>query len=742
MLRTASLKYRACVGSVFVLGALLLQFLDGRPGALDSSLESAAGLVLWMALISVAAMSPLPMPGGTSTVSLTTALDFAAILLFGPAVACWVGVLSRLVLSISEKWNPVLPGVLRLGQSILAIGTAGLVYAALGGTTGVELSIGKGEVLPLAAAAAVYFLVKTGIGVLDAGLSEPWKDGRKAIRVMKQALAGDLGLLPFGVLLALTQVRIGPVGVALFLLPLLLARYFFKHWMETRKANVALVRTLMSAVDAADPLTWGHSCRVSRMCVRIGRQLGMADKELEELEVGALLHDIGRTAIRRDILLKPGKLSGEERAILRTHPKVGRDLISEFRFFGGASELVHAHHEQPDGNGYPRGLSGEQIPPGSRIIMVVAAFDALTSDRPYRRGLPPEAAFEELLTHTRTQFFPDVVEALIQLYASGLLFQEFEEAELERYARGQGNSRAVEAFLQTRSGGTAVPEKRGVDVAGMPLFEGGVPVLDISWGEDVPQSDHRIVPLKGKGSWALDVAALSDLGCRRENNEDSFRIVDSDDRARGCLMILADGMGGVAGGEVASRLAVDTVESVYGRGGAGIAAGPTIAHAIRTANQAIHARSAAESKLGGMGTTCTVAGLVGRELTVGHVGDSRAYLVRGGDIEQLTQDHTLSAELVGMGGAANGAASSLLTRSLGNLAEVQVDISPQPIRMDDGAIVVLCSDGLSNQVSPDEIRDIVTSDTPEEACEQLIELARARGGPDNITVIVGKVVRK
>ncbi len=717
----------------------MLLYLDGRPGALETSLESAAGLVLWMALISVAAMSPLPMPGGTATVSLTAALDFAAILLFGPAVACWVGVLSRLVLSASEKWNPVLPGVMRLGQSILAIGLAGMTYKALGGTIGTELSIGSSELLPLAASGTVYFLIKVGIGVLDAGLSEPWAGGKKAARVLRQALAGDLGLLPFGVLLALTQVRIGPVGVALFLLPLLLARYFYKHWVETKKANVALVRTLMSAVDAADPLTWGHSCRISRMCTRIGRHMGMSEKELEELEVAALLHDIGRTAIRRDILLKPGKLTSEEQSILRTHPKVGRDIIANFRFFGGAPELVLAHHERPDGNGYPRGLAGEQIPPGSRIIMAVAGFDALTSDRPYRRGLAPEAAFEELLTHTHTQFFPDVVEALIQLYATGGLFEDFGEEELASYAHGQGNSRAIESYLQGLSGGPVVSEKRGADAASLPLFQGSAPVLELSWNADEPQSDHRIVPLKGKGSWSLDVAARSDLGCRRENNEDSFRIVDPGDGARGCLMILADGMGGVAGGEVASRLAVDTVESVFAGSPAGSAMGLALTGAIRTANQAIHARSAAESKLGGMGTTCTVAGLVGRELTLGHVGDSRAYLVRGDEIEQLTRDHTLSAELVGMGGSASGAASSVLTRSLGNTAEVQVDVSSQPIRMDDGMVVVLCSDGLSNQVAPEEIHDIVTTDSPEDACEQLIELARARGGPDNITVIVGRV---
>ena len=190
-------------------------------------------------------------------------------------------------------------------------------------------------------------------------------------------------------------------------------------WMVRRRAehnHLATVRALMNAVDAGDPLTRGHSRRVSVMSTAVGRRLGLRGRALEELECAALLHDLGRTALQRAILDKPGSLDPSERNALRAHPNVAHTWVRSMGFYPRAAEIVRAHHERVDGTGYPRGLSAKRIPLGSRIIMAAAAFDAMTSDRPYRRGLSPEAAFEELLANSGTQFFPDVVEALIDLY--------------------------------------------------------------------------------------------------------------------------------------------------------------------------------------------------------------------------------------------------------------------------------------------------------------------------------------
>jgi HD-GYP domain-containing protein (c-di-GMP phosphodiesterase class II) len=201
---------------------------------------------------------------------------------------------------------------------------------------------------------------------------------------------------------------------------------------RTRRDHIHTVRTLMALVDAGDVLTRGHSYRVSRLALRLGRRLGMNPPSLEELEYASLLHDIGRVAIRADILQKAGPLSADERSLVQTHPAVGHDIVAGFEGFPGAAAIVLSHHEQPDGKGYPRGLSGEQIPLAARIIMVAAALDAMTVDRPYRRGMKPAAAMAELACHAGTQFDAEVVSALHALHADGTLYDDLDADELAR----------------------------------------------------------------------------------------------------------------------------------------------------------------------------------------------------------------------------------------------------------------------------------------------------------------------
>ena len=215
----------------------------------------------------------------------------------------------------------------------------------------------------------------------------------------------------------------------------------------TNDGTMKLIRKLASAIDAADPSTRGRAYRVSHFAVRVGHRLGMATAQLRDLEYAALLHDIGRTAIHYDVLMKRGSLSESEQASVRTHPTVGYEILKDVPGLEHVAAIVHAHHEQPNGKGYPLGLTGDDIPMGSRIIMAVAAFDALTSDRPYRPGLAPEIAYEELRQHRGTMFFTDVVDALIELHTSGGIFLEFDEDELQLYATGVCSSKAVEGHI-------------------------------------------------------------------------------------------------------------------------------------------------------------------------------------------------------------------------------------------------------------------------------------------------------
>jgi protein phosphatase len=247
------------------------------------------------------------------------------------------------------------------------------------------------------------------------------------------------------------------------------------------------------------------------------------------------------------------------------------------------------------------------------------------------------------------------------------------------------------------------------------------------------------VRLRGGGE--LVVAVASDVGCIRSRNEDAQRVHPSESAERGSLLIVADGMGGAAGGEVASRIAVEKVQQVYYANGTKGTPGQALGSALQAANAAIFLSSEEDASLAGMGTTCTAVAVEGSVLWWGHVGDSRAYRAHDGRIDQLTRDHSLAAELERQGGSggAPARARNVLTRCLGVREAVRVDVGG-PVALGIGDVVVLCSDGLSNQVESPEILEAVTSMPPDAACRSLVRLARERGGPDNITVMVGAIV--
>jgi len=240
------------------------------------------------------------------------------------------------------------------------------------------------------------------------------------------------------------------------------------------------------------------------------------------------------------------------------------------------------------------------------------------------------------------------------------------------------------------------------------------------------------------------VAALTDVGCKRERNEDAFGLFRNElgtktaHPSRGCLLVVADGMGGAAAGEVASTLAVEMLRESYFGNDEPVPRGEALQESMRLTNELIHWRSTAETELRGMGTTCTAAAIAGSELHVGHVGDSRAYLFRHDTVETLTQDHTVAAQLQMAGAPASARTQCMLTRCLGAQTAVEVDLT-RPVRLEPGDLILLCSDGLWGQVDLHELRDVVQSETPELACTTLVERARERGGPDNITVVVARV---
>jgi len=244
----------------------------------------------------------------------------------------------------------------------------------------------------------------------------------------------------------------------------------------------------------------------------------------------------------------------------------------------------------------------------------------------------------------------------------------------------------------------------------------------------------------------LRIASATDVGRRRSENEDCHVVWGPEDPEelgrRGVLLVVADGMGGANAGEAASRIATEVVLETF-REHPDKEPDEILRTGIETANSTIHDQAAEHAEQHGMGTTCTTLIVRGRDVWLGHVGDSRAYIVRSGSIVRLTRDHSLVSELVEQGylseeDAKHDPRRNVVTRSVGATDAVEVDAERVSETLRVGDALVMCSDGLHGQVTDSEIARAASENDPEAACQHLIDLANERGGPDNITVIVAR----
>ncbi len=183
--------------------------------------------------------------------------------------------------------------------------------------------------------------------------------------------------------------------------------------------RTSVICAMNQLLDLKDLNTGVHSTRLAEWAVRIGRDLGLDDECLRDLEAAAILHDIGKIGVPDAILRKPSKLTEEEYAVIKKHPEYGWAVLRAVPGFERVSLFVLHHHEAFDGKGYPAGLRGDEIPIGSRIVSVMDSFDAMVSSRPYRKGLPLEEAIRRLEADTGKQFDPVVTPKFVALARSG-----------------------------------------------------------------------------------------------------------------------------------------------------------------------------------------------------------------------------------------------------------------------------------------------------------------------------------
>ncbi len=381
--------------------------VDGQPGI--SGVDIFAGIGFWVILCLFASAMPVRMPGGF-LVTLSIAPLMAVANLGGPAAAAWVALLGTTELRELRGRIPWYGTLANHAGIVLPAALSGVALSWVRSHSG-ELSL---DFLATVVGLVVNFV--TNLLLVSALFSLRTGDPIRTFvfRDSRGFWANLLALAPVAWLMA-RMFLAAPWAAVLFALPLYTTRLAYSKFVEMREMFTQTIGALAEAVDKRDPYTSKHSHRVKAIAVDIGRVMRVNDAELEALEWGGLLHDVGKIGVRDAVLLKQDRLTREERMQMNAHPVLGAEIIAPVKKLAPELPIIRHHHEWFNGSGYPDRLIGDEIPKMARILHVADAFEAMTAKRPYRMTpLTTEQALAELRKFAGIQFDPVVVDAFVQ----------------------------------------------------------------------------------------------------------------------------------------------------------------------------------------------------------------------------------------------------------------------------------------------------------------------------------------
>ena len=367
-------------------------------------------LIFFIVISALAEFLPVNLPTSGS-VTIGFPIDFVVILVYGPATAMFITIFGAIVGELMQRkisWYKIL---FNASQYALSSGIAGIVYQKSGGVVGTPNI--TNYIIPAIICALIYYFINSSLFMMVIHFAEGislwsiWKNQLKGI------IATYMALAPIGFIMAMVYVSIGIWGIILFFFPLILARRSFELYTKMRKVYLDTIRALAAAIDAKDPYTKGHSERVAKTSVALAQELNLSDRDIENIEYTALLHDIGKIGIADNILGKDSSLTNKEFDKIKEHTIMGAKIIEPVDFLKNSYKAIYHHHERYNGKGYPDRIKGEEIPILARIIAVADAYDAMSSDRPYRKKLNKDKILKELKDQSGKQFDPEVVKALI-----------------------------------------------------------------------------------------------------------------------------------------------------------------------------------------------------------------------------------------------------------------------------------------------------------------------------------------
>ena len=384
--------------------------LDGFPGA--TTLESAVGVTFWILATLLASALPVQMPGGF-LVTVSIAPVIAATSIGGPFVGALVAMIGTTELrelrgrvvwygSLANHAGLVLPAV-----------ACGLLIEAIRGAVPPALGV---DFAATVVGAIGYFSLNLLIVSIVVSLRTGTSVKQLVVEDSRGFATSLLALAPLGWLMARMYAQSGGWWTTLlFALPLYTTRVAYHRFVEMRDMFTQTIGALAEAVDKRDPFTSKHSQNVRMISVDIGREMRVGASELEALEWGGLLHDVGKIGVPDNILLKQERLTREERMVMNAHPVLGAEIIAPVAKLAPELPIIRHHHEWYNGSGYPDRLMGDEIPKLARVLHVADAFEAMTAARPYRMNpLTNEQALGELRKFAGIQFDPEVVDAFVR----------------------------------------------------------------------------------------------------------------------------------------------------------------------------------------------------------------------------------------------------------------------------------------------------------------------------------------
>jgi len=394
--------------SVINCGALLLIAARWLPQNLDVWTLTTLVILVSLVLLAEQLDIDLPIPCTRVTISVSSAINFASVLTLGPVLGIVVSVLGTLLDDLIQRREPI-KIFTNANNYALQAAVAGAIYFSLA-TEGSPLANVRNfaAMLLAALASSVVQTVLLGLVLSVASSTSAWYLWRSMARGL---LVEFLALPALGSLFPILAEE-HPLALVLMVIPLLGPYLAFRDYRQLHHETQSTFELLADLLDRRDPYTAAHSQRVAQLTSLILDEFPeLPADEREAIVLAARIHDLGKVATSDLILRKPGRLSDDEFAVIKRHPVDGSEILRHLSPYRHIVEIVRHHHERWDGRGYPDGLAGEAIPFGSRVIAVADTYDAMTTDRPYRRALTHEEALAELRRGAGTQFDPAVVAA-------------------------------------------------------------------------------------------------------------------------------------------------------------------------------------------------------------------------------------------------------------------------------------------------------------------------------------------